>query len=294
MSQSFHLTAHAKVNLMLHVTGKGPDGYHNLQSVFAFTTLEDHLHLTPTATTSVSFEGEFAGAVKSGKDSITQALSWYFSHMNLPPRHYQVVVHKNIPVAAGLGGGTSDAAAVLAWLYRQDYPQSSEAQTWEFIRNTGALGADVPVSLAFHLGIGQVFWLEGSGREGNCTPLKAEGLGRQLVLVNPRIELSTASVFSALDGRFDPPLERPNVLNQKFLQHSRNILQGPALKLAPEIGKIYLMFMLDQSFHYFRLSGSGSSSFVVYKDRRQADAMAEKLAKNNRGWWIQRTELILR
>ncbi len=286
------LTAHAKVNLMLHITDKGEDGYHHLQSVFAFTQFGDDIIIETALTTTVEFNGEFTAAIESGKDSISQALRWYFDHFKLSPRSYRIKVTKNIPVAAGLGGGTSDAAVVLSYLFRQDYPQASAAFCWDFIKASGRLGADVPVSLAFHLGIGQTFWVEGSGREGNCRPLKVKGLARHFVLANPRVPLSTAEVFANLDGRFDPPLSPPEILTQDFLIHTRNILQAAALKLVPELAKLFMMFLLDRSFSYFRLSGSGASCFAVYKDRRRAEAIFQKLKENNRGWWVKKTEIL--
>jgi 4-diphosphocytidyl-2-C-methyl-D-erythritol kinase len=286
------LTAHAKVNLMLHVTGKGEDGYHHLQSVFAFTQFGDDIIIAPDLRTTVAFRGEFANFIEPGKDSISQALKWYFDHFKLAPRSYKIEVTKNIPVAAGLGGGTSDAAAVLAYLFQEDYPQAAAALYWDFIKAAGTLGADVPVSLAFHLGLGQIFWVEGSGREGNCQPLKVKDLARQLVLVNPGVPLSTAEVFARLEGRFDDPIQPPEILTQDFLKHTRNILQAAALKLVPDLAKLFMMFMLDRSFSYFRLSGSGASCFAVYKDRRRAEALSKKLKDNNRGWWVKKTEIL--
>lgn len=287
------ITAHAKVNLMLHVTGRADNGYHHLQSVFAFTKFGDLLSIKPDSVTNVSFIGEFADAVGTGENSVTRALSWYFQQLQLSQRHYRIVVTKNIPVAAGLGGGTSDAAALLAYLFKTDHPDADEAQSWDFVKQSGELGADVPVSLAFHLGLGRIFWVEGSGREGNCRPMLTKGLARQLVLVNPGKRLSTADVFAALGGRFDPPVTCPEVLTQDFLKNTRNILQAPALQLVPDLGKLFMVFMLDASFQYFRLSGSGASCFVVYRERHRADAIARKLSANNRGWWVQRTELVL-
>ncbi|MBW8309260.1 MAG: 4-(cytidine 5'-diphospho)-2-C-methyl-D-erythritol kinase [Candidatus Paracaedibacteraceae bacterium] len=286
------LTAHAKVNLMLHVTGKDEDGYHHLQSVFAFTQFGDDIVMEPASTTTIEFNGEFATALESGKDSVSQALIWYFDHFKLASRSYRVEVTKNIPIAAGLGGGTSDAATVLAYLFWQDYPQATAALCWEFVKASGKLGADVPVSLAFHLGLGQVFWVEGSGREGNCQPLKVKGLARHFVLANPGVPLSTAEVFANLGGRFDPPLSSPEILTSDFLLHTHNVLQAAALKLVPDLAKLFMMFMLDRSFSYFRLSGSGASCFAVYKDRRRAEAVFQKLKENNRGWWVKKTEIL--
>lgn len=293
---STRIIAHAKVNLMLHVIGKTPGGLHHLQSVFAFTKFGDEIFIKEAEScgTTVNFEGEFAQFVESGADSVSAAIAWYFSHFDLPLRCYKIRVMKNIPVAAGLGGGTSDAAAVLAFLYKQDFPKGTVDQSWEFVRSSGILGADVPVSLAFHLGLGYVFWIDGSGREGVIQPLPAIDLSRQIILVNPGVPLSTAEVFAKLDGRFDEPRPAPAQLTQEFLTSSRNILQAPALKLVPDLAKLFMMFMLDQSFSYFRLTGSGASCFVAYKDRRRATAMAEKMKANNRNWWVKQTEIIVK
>jgi 4-diphosphocytidyl-2-C-methyl-D-erythritol kinase len=240
------IKAHAKINLMLHVTGKLPDGYHSLQSVFAFTDLVDEITLTESPSTSVIYTGDFASDIRPGEDSITKALAWYFSYTGLSFCHYTVHVQKNIPTAAGLGGGTSDAAAVLAWLYDQDFTTSPLDHKWNFIKASGTLGADVPVSLAFHLGLGKVFWVEGSGREGSIKCLDTKNLSRQLVLVNPGVKLSTAAVFAKLNGRFDDKISAPLVLSDQFMQSTRNILQAAALPLCPDIPKIFMIFMLNE------------------------------------------------
>lgn len=278
---------------MLHITGKTSDGYHHLQSVFAFTEFGDEITIASSSTNQVTFEGEFAVPVLTGEDSISKAMAWYFEYFNLPIRHYRVCVVKNIPVAAGLGGGTSDAAAVLAYLFQLDYAQTDRDRQWDFVKSSGVLGSDVPVSLAFHLGLGKIFWVDGSGREGNCLPLQAKGISRQFVLVNPGSPLSTAEVFKTLNSHFDVEIAAPPILTEDFLRKSRNILQGAALKLMPDLMKIFMLFILDRSFSYFRLSGSGASCFVVFKNRARADALAEKIKNNNRGWWVKRTELLV-
>lgn len=287
------IKAHAKVNLMLHVTGKLSNGYHSLQSVFAFTDLVDEITATESTSTSVTYVGDFASDIPSGEDSVTKALAWYFSYTGLPVRPYNVQVQKNIPTAAGLGGGTSDAAAVLAWLYNQDHNTSPLDHKWNFIKASGILGADIPVSLAFHLGLGKVFWVEGSGQEGNVPPLATKNLSRQLVLVNPGVKLSTATVFANLNGRYDPEISPPDVLTDQFVQSTRNILQAAALPLCPDIPKIFMMFMLNTSHKYFRMSGSGSTCFVTFRNKNMAQAMADKIAANNRGWWVKKAEIIV-
>ena len=284
------IKAHAKVNLMLHVTGKLPDGYHSLQSVFAFTDLVDEIHINESDKTEITYTGAFSSGIAPAKDSVTQALIWYFDITKTAPRPYRVSVVKNIPTAAGLGGGTSDAAAVLAWLYQQDNPAMD---AWDFVKSSGALGADVPVSLAFHLGLGKCFWLDGSGKEGGIKPLTTKNLSRQLVLVNPGVKLSTADVFQKLDGRFDPIIEAPAVLSDEFLKGTRNILQAPALSMAPDIPKVFMLFMLSKAYKFFRMSGSGATCFAVFRNKSMAQAMADKIATNNRGWWVTKAEVLI-
>lgn len=285
------IKAHAKVNLMLHVTEKLPNGYHSLQSVFAFTDLVDEISLEESKVANISYQGEFSGTIDVGQDSVTKALAWYFAHTGLPPRHYNVNVQKNIPIAAGLGGGTSDAAAILAWLYRQDFMSSLEAAKWNFVKASGVLGADVPVSLAFHLGLGKIFWVEGSGQEGEITPLTPKNLSRQVVLVNSGVRLSTADVFAKLSGRYDERISAPDILTDQFMQSTRNILQAAALPLCPDIPKIFMLFMLNTSCKYFRMSGTGATCFSMFRNKSMAQAMADKIASNNRGWWVKRTDI---
>lgn len=285
------IKAHAKVNLMLHVTGKLPNGYHSLQSVFAFTGLVDEISLEESKATNISYQGEFSGMIDVGQDSVTKAMAWYFVHTGLPVRHYNVKIEKNIPIAAGLGGGTSDAAAILAWLYRQDFTSSLEVDKWSFIKSSGVLGADVPVSLAFHLGLGKIFWVEGSGQEGKIKLLTPKNLSRQVVLVNSGVHLSTADVFAKLNGRYDESISAPEILTDQFMQSTRNILQAAALPLCPDIPKIFMLFMLNTSCKYFRMSGTGATCFTVFRNKNMAQAMADKILTNNRGWWVKKTEI---
>jgi len=287
------IKAHAKINLMLHVTGKLPDGYHALQSVFAFTDLADELTLQPSELTHVQFSGQFSNAVPQAQDSISRAIEWYFDYTKVPRRHYDIHCVKNIPIAAGLGGGTSDAASILAFLYQEDFTLIDQSRAWDLIKSSGYLGADVPVSLAFHLGQGKCFWVEGSGREGNIVPLKTRNLSRQLVFVNPGQMMSTADVFTGLGDRFDDSLLLPEVLTDDFMQNTRNILQAPAIQLSPEIPKIFMMFMLSKSYKYFRLSGSGATCFAVFRNKNMAQALADKVSANNRGWWVRKAQIIL-
>ncbi len=287
------IKAHAKVNLMLHVTGKLPDGYHALQSVFAFTGLTDEITLEESSSTAVVYTGDYAEAIPVDDYSVTKALAWYFTYTGLPVRHYRVQVQKNIPTAAGLGGGTSDAAAVLAWLYQHDNAKPEGDSPGDFIKASGLLGADVPVSLAFHLGLGKIFWVEGSGKEGEIIPLMSKNLSRQLVLVNPNVRLSTRDVFAELKGRYDEKQPSPDVLTDAFMQQTRNILQAPALSLCPDIPKIFMVFMLSTAYKYFRMSGSGATCFAAFRNKNMAQAMADKIAENNRGWWVAKTEIIV-
>jgi 4-diphosphocytidyl-2-C-methyl-D-erythritol kinase len=282
-STQLSITAHAKVNLMLHVTGREQSGYHTLQSVFAFTEFGDQITLNPASSLSIDFTGKFGKAIPSEEpNSMITAMRWYFRYFGLPYRFYKIKVTKNIPVAAGLGGGTSDAAAVLAFLFEEDFPDASEEEVRKFVGESSVLGADVPISLRFHLGHGTIFWLDGTGEKGTVWSLETQGLSSHMVLVNPGKPLPTASVFAklaALGEPYDPEIACPKILTDDFLLRTHNTLQTPALQLVPELEKIFERREQGQGpmEHHFRLSGSGATCFVLCKDRQSAKRVVDKV-----------------
>ncbi len=278
------LVAPAKVNLALHVTGRRDDGYHLLDSVAVFADVGDCIAIEPAETLALSLSGPFAAhAPGDASDLALRAAEAFFAHTGLAPA-VAIGVEKNIPAGAGLGGGSADAAAVLAGLNRSFKAGLSASA----LRSLGlALGADVPMCL-----------------EGQA--LRARGIGEiidplddwpplPLVLVWPGQTVSTAEVFKALARRDNPPLKRPPPAGDArdaaaWLEDCRNDLEAPACALAPEITAALDALLATDGCMVARMSGSGSACFGLYAEREETEAAAAKIAAKRPEWWVCATQ----
>jgi 4-diphosphocytidyl-2-C-methyl-D-erythritol kinase len=278
------MNAAAKLNLYLHVTGRRNDGWHLLDSLVAFASIGDEVAVAPAATFSLTIDGPFAHDL--GGDP-RQNLVWRAATL-LAKRlgrsaDAAVALTKNLPVASGIGGGSSDAAACLAALATlwdcDDRPMLMEI--------AAALGSDVPACLA-----AQPVWLGGTGdRIAEAGPLPTCGV----VLVNPRVALPTAAVYRAFAGpysaaaRFSIPDSAAELVAR--LATRRNDLTDTAMALVPEIGAVLdRLARLDDS-PLVRMSGSGATCFALFADRDAAAAAARRLAKERPDWWMAAGEL---
>lgn len=257
--------APAKINLALHVTGRRAGGYHQLDSLVAFTALGDRVQVTPAAETSLTVTGPFADAVPGGADNLC------LRALDAVGARAHVVLDKRLPPASGIGGGTADAAAVLRTLGRApDHPE--------------ALGADLPACL-----LSRPLRMRGVGELIQPLPLPV----LHLLLVNPRVETPTPAVFAALTRRDgspmpDPPENADAPVLLRWLETTRNDLQAPALSLRPVIGDC-LAALAAQGAQFARMSGSGATCFGVFPDAATAQAAARAILARNPGWWVQAT-----
>jgi 4-diphosphocytidyl-2-C-methyl-D-erythritol kinase len=270
--------APAKVNLHLHVLGRRPDGYHEIDSLVAFADIGDHLHAAPAAQLSLTLGGpEAAGLAGLGDDNLVLRAARHLAADAGIAAGAALDLEKHLPVAAGLGGGSSDAAAaltVLAKLWR--LPAESAAGV------AARLGADVPVCLH-----GRPAWVGGFGER--ITP--APGLPQAgILLANPRIALPTAAVFKArrgafgTPGRFAPmPADARGLA--KALALCRNDLTEAAIALVPEIAVVLARLEALPGALFARMSGSGASCFALFADRTAAAGAARILAAAEPGWW---------
>lgn len=261
--------APAKINLTLHVTGQRADGYHLLDSLVVFAGVGDHLRVTPAARMALRVSGPRAAGVPED----ARNLCWRAAEAFGAP--VAIALEKHLPAAAGIGGGSSDAAAVLRAMAR--------AFGRGFQGDALALGADVPVCLwgrsARMAGIGET-----------VTPLALPRL--QAVLVNPGIEVPTPVVFRGLRCKANPPmaaLPAPEALIP-WLAAQRNDLEPPALEAAPEIGAV-LAALRDRGAALARMSGSGATCFGLFESQAAAREAAEQLQRAQPGWWVVATEL---
>ena len=281
-------TARAKVNLTLHIKGKRSDGYHELESLVVFADVCDELVFTPASEDSLSLEGPFAGLV-DGENLVLKAKRAVASWLGVAiSGHFRL--KKNIPVAAGLGGGSSDAAAAIRALFRT-YDSASNAKT--FIKQSAAIGADVPVCLQ-----NSAAWMCGLGERvtpvSGLTPLPA-------LLVNPRIKLSTASVFKTLNAKplqpevAGPPPSFPGWKNPveaaAWLKEGRNDLEAPAIALEPAVERVLDTLRRLDGCLLSRLSGSGPTCFGIFSSQHTAEEAAREIERSYPNWWVQATTL---
>lgn len=276
-------SAPAKINLALHVTGRRADGYHTLDSLVVFAHEGDRLRVSPSDTDRLDLVGPFAAALPAGRDNIVlRALDRARAVMaaaGRPLAPLRIELDKRLPPAAGIGGGSADAAALLRVLLRRA-PELGDAVRADALR----LGADVPMCLdgvsARVRGIGEV-----------TAPLAA--LPRlSVLLVNPGTPVSTPAVFAALARRDNPPL--PALPEAGFptldalvgwLGETCNDLEAPALDLAPTIGDA-LSLVRRTGARFARMSGSGATVFGLFADDAACDAAARHIAAREPGWWV--------
>lgn len=268
--------APAKVNLSLAITGRRPDGYHELESLVVFADAGDQISVAPAAELSLAIEGPFAPQLEAEDDNLVLRAARLFES----GQGAEIVLTKNLPVAAGLGGGSSDAAAVLPLL----------AQLWDLpvpSARVPALGADLPVCLSRRparvSGIGE-------------SVMPAELPDFSLVLANPGVPLPTGEVFAAFDGVFSTPPPAPGRFSDltALVDHLRaapNDLEPPARVLCPEIGEVLLALAECSGCRLSRMSGSGATCFGLFADRSAAVEAASEIRRHHPEWWVAATGL---
>ena len=252
--------AYAKLNLALRVRGREPDGYHRIETLFAFCEDGDVLSAAPAEGLSLRVSGPFATALAGEADNLVLRAA-----RALGVTDRALALDKRLPVASGIGGGSADAAAALRLLGvgRADLEEIA-----------ARLGADVPACLLSRTA-------RGEGRGDRLGPVEMPDLmGMPVLLVNPRVPLSTAAVFAAWDGADRGPLGD--------WRQGRNDLEPAARRLVPEIGAV-LEALADASIA--RMSGSGATCFGLYDSEAVRDAAAARIAAVRPHWWLSQTRL---
>ncbi|NCP22601.1 MAG: 4-(cytidine 5'-diphospho)-2-C-methyl-D-erythritol kinase [Erythrobacter sp.] len=259
-------TAYAKINLALHVRRRREDGYHELETLFAFVEAGDVLTARASPRDEVHVTGEFAGGLDNPFDNlVAKALS------ALPRADgLAILLEKNLPVAAGLGGGSADAGAVFR-IVRDRYGLPQDWTT-----RAARLGADVPACVESRTCIGR-----GTGTD--LEPLIDDSLdGVVCLLVNPRVPLSTGPVFTNWDGTDCGPL--PMGTARDIALAGRNDLEAPAIGLCPAIaGVLSALAQTKPLLH--RMSGSGATCFALYESAQACEEASARIAAAHPGWW---------
>jgi 4-diphosphocytidyl-2-C-methyl-D-erythritol kinase len=271
--------APAKINLYLHVVGTREDGYHLLDSLVAFADIGDSVSAAPAAALSLAVNGPEAGGVAGlGDDNVVLRAARALAASAGISAGAALHLQKHLPTAAGIGGGSADAAAALRVLDRLWGGPVSGDRLQELALE---LGADVPACLA-----GRPVWLGGIGeRIEPAPPLPPLGI----VLANPRRPLPTPEVFRARRGpfgataRFNPHQDAAGFAAQ--LGSRRNDLTEAALGLMPVIETLLGRLAGLPGAFLARMSGSGATCFALFADREEALAAAAVLARLEPGWW---------
>jgi 4-diphosphocytidyl-2-C-methyl-D-erythritol kinase len=277
-------TAAAKINLTLRVIGRRADGYHDLESLVAFADVADVLTLQPGAEDRLDVSGPFAGRSGAVADNLVlKALTALRQRIaGLKGGRFQL--EKNVPVAAGLGGGSADAAAALRLVARANGVPLDDPRLLVAAR---AVGADVPVCLdprpRIMRGVGELL----------SPPLELPIL--PAVLVNPGVALATRDVFAKFTGGQDEDelVEVPHEFDAliECLNHHGNDLTAAANACAPLVADVLAAMKKLPGAKLVRMSGSGSSCFALFATQREAAAAAQRLAGEQKGWWVQSTSL---
>lgn len=281
--------AAAKINLCLHVTGRCDTGYHLLDSLVAFAGIGDRLTLAPGRDITLSIEGEHAADLTDESDNIILKAARLLAPLrsSSAPHGASLTLTKILPVASGIGGGSADAAAAVRLLcsfWKISLPQQ------QLMEIALSLGADVPVCL-------------------HSRPVRLRGVGdvldplpplppSWLVLANPRVQVSTATVFSRRKGEpfsaaVDPIPEWPDTAAlARFLRTCRNDLSTAAISIAPCIATVLDALERQNDCLFARMSGSGATCFGLFERREQAEKAASTLARHHPGWWVTPAPLL--
>jgi len=261
--------APAKLNLALHVRGRRDDGRHDIETVFAFCVDGDLLSAEPADELTLSVSGPFAAVLSSDDDNLVLKAAKALRNAAGTTEGAALTLDKRLPVASGIGGGSADAAAALRLLTSLWGIDPTHA---EGVAPT--LGSDVPACLLS-------LPMRGEGAGDELSPVDLSDIsGAPVLLVNPRIALSTAEVFAGWDGVDRGPLDDWRL--------GRNDLQPAAIALVPQIETILAWLSAQAGAEFVRMSGSGATCFALFDSDEARDRAAEAVPRE---WWHLATSL---
>ncbi|TCM40636.1 4-(cytidine 5'-diphospho)-2-C-methyl-D-erythritol kinase [Novosphingobium sp. ST904] len=259
-------TAYAKINLALHVRRRREDGYHELETLFAFVDAGDELAAAPAEVDCLATHGEFAGKIDDPLGNIVAKALTALPH----GKGWSVDLEKRLPVAAGLGGGSADAGAIFRMVER------AHGLPDDWHERAARLGADVPACVLSRPCIG-------TGTGTDLAEVSENDLaGCPVLLVNPRAPVPTGPVFKAWDGVDRGPM--PGGTLREIAQGGRNDLEGPAIAICPVIADV-LAALRDTGPFLARMSGSGATCFALYESQEALSDAAASIAAEHPDWW---------
>jgi 4-diphosphocytidyl-2-C-methyl-D-erythritol kinase len=279
----------AKVNLTLRVIGRRVDGYHDLESVVAFADCADRLTLSPGSELDLKMSGPLAGACGETSDNLVLKAARLLGQRVPDLKVGSFILDKILPVAAGIGGGSADAAAALRLLAQLNDLTFEDERLREVALLTGA---DVPVCLASRA-------CDMTGVGETLLPLSLPIM--PCVMVNPRVPVATKDVFAALGLRNGQLLVGATDVFRgtawpeagasvedwvEVLAASSNDLEDPATRIQPVIGEVISALSATNGAWLARMSGSGATCFAIYENTADAGRAAEKIRLDHPGWWV--------
>lgn len=281
--------APAKLNLCLNITGKRPDGYHDLNSLAAFTAFGDEVCVSDHRSPGLRITGPFSTALQNSiEDNLILKAQQAVLAAGFTLRDHHIELKKHIPVSSGLGGGSSDVAAYLRCVAKME--NLSPAEQEKLFAAGAAVGADVPVCLRPGYQI-----MRSTGTDVNAVTVAEKRVF--CVLANPGVPVSTQAVFAALDkdmtdgGNRKSPFSQP--LHLADVMARGNDLYAPAVRACPEIATLLDQMRnlsVPEMFFGMAMSGSGASCFALSEQDGAAEALAQQLEAA--GYWAVSTCLI--
>ena len=281
--------APAKVNLFLHVGPVSDDGYHPVCSLMVFADVGDIVRLRDASAMGFALEGPFAGVLAGDADNlVTRARDRLVAGLSKAPAPFELVLDKRLPIAAGLGGGSADAAAALALIADRIAADDGRGVDPGRVADIArGLGADVTACLESRSVIGR-------GRGDEVSPAPRMPV-LDAVLVNPLAPSPTGAVYRAFDalpagpGADEPDL--PDGLASPhdvvaWLESTRNDLEQPALTVQPRIAEVLATLRAAPEATFARMSGSGATCFALAADRAAAAGLAARLTGEHPDWWV--------
>ena len=258
-------TAYAKLNLALHVRRRRADGYHEIETLFAFVDAGDELVVVPAVRDELRTLGEFAAQLTDPFDNIVAKALSALPH----GPGWAVTLDKRLPVAAGLGGGSADAGAVFRLV------RSAQGLPADWQTRAAKLGADVPACVRSETCIGR-----GTGTQ--LEPVANDLAGKSVLLINPRIPLKTGPVFQGWDGQDRGALSGGSI--REIALTGRNDLEDSAIALCPEIAEV-LAALRETGPLLARMSGSGATCFALYERHDVMSKALNCLTIDHPEWW---------
>jgi 4-diphosphocytidyl-2-C-methyl-D-erythritol kinase len=248
-------TAYAKINLALRVGGKRADGYHDLDTLFAFAEDGDRLRVEAGEGISLRVVGPFAGDLGGVEDNLVVRAARLLGE----GRGAALTLDKRLPVSSGIGGGSADAAAALRLLCRWWGLHPAREDLLKLARD---IGADVPACVRSRT-------VRGTGRGDELIGVRQDFAGTPVLLVNPGVPVRTADVFA----------------RWKRVRGHGNDLQAPALEIAPVIGEVIELLHSQPGTRMVRMSGSGATCFALFSTEAGRDAAEAAIGAARPGWW---------